>query len=527
MIIMIGKRIYIGLFILLWGVAALASSQQSQPEWRKNLDKGDRYGHALMFRHALSCYEKAYADPAIKDSVNIQLRLLKNLADCYDISGNGKLLVQTNIKLRDLAKAKGQDAYVAMSDFMKGKHKHYQGSKDAGYALCLESLDLLQKSPCPQKERELALFYAALTRMYTRDGRYSDAMHMSELQEQAARQIRSSEQDMLRALYRVYVLRTNLLTAEGRAEEADSCYAESQRLGVSDIIVQPDLIPYLRQHQMWQEMLATARKAKKMIREDGDTCGLLMHLILRDEAESLMGLERYQEAARSYKESELINDTLGKQYSQALITTVREAVMQEHILLRHNMFIIILIVGIVFLSVVGGILVYHDRVHHRRNQAMAHNIQKLMYYREQALKHQEKEEDADETEQKEEEMDPDRLRFEAMDRQIMKEELFRNPDFGRDELIRLMGVDKNNLAPIIQRFTGTNVIGYVNGKRMEYAVLLMKEHPEYTLSAISEACGIKSPTTFIRNFRSSYDLTPSEFRKSLEELPRPTMNRTE
>ena len=201
--------------------------------------------------------------------------------------------------------------------------------------------------------------------------------------------------------------------------------------------------------------------------------------------------------------------------------------MQEHILLRHNMFIVILIAGIVFLSVVGGILVYHDRVHHRRNQAMAHNIQKLIYYREQALKHQEKEEDADETEQKEEEMDPDRLRFEAMDRQIMKEELFRNPDFGRDELIRLMGVDKNNLAPIIQRFTGTNVIGYVNGKRMEYAVLLMKEHPEYTLSAISEACGIKSPTTFIRNFRSSYDLTPSEFRKSLEELPRPTMNRTE
>jgi AraC-like DNA-binding protein len=84
-----------------------------------------------------------------------------------------------------------------------------------------------------------------------------------------------------------------------------------------------------------------------------------------------------------------------------------------------------------------------------------------------------------------------------------------------------MGVDKNALAPIIQRFTGTNVTGYVNGKRMEYAVLLMKEHPEYTLSAISEACGIKSPATFIRNFRSTYDLTPSEYRKTLEELPPP------
>ncbi len=519
MIIMIGNRIYIGLLVLLLGMPALASHQPSQPEWKQNLVDGDRYADDRMFRHALSCYEKAYADPAIKDSTNIQLRLLKNLIDCYDIVGDGKQLVQANIKLRDLAISKDKDAYVAMSDFMKGKHMHYQGSKDAGYALCLKSLELLKKSPYEHKERELALFYGALARMYLRDGRYADAMRMSELQEQAARQISSSDQSKQRALYRVYAIRANLLTAEGRTDEADSCYAMSQRLGVSDIIVQPDLTPYLRQHQMWQEMLDVAQYAKKMIREDGDTCGLLMHMILRDEAEALMGLERYQEAAKSYRESELINDTLDKQYSQALITTVREAVMQEHLLSRHNMFIIILVVGVISLLVVGGILIYHDRVQHRRNQTMAQNIQKLMYYREQVLKQREKEEKTDETEQNEDETDPEKLRFDAVDRLIMKEELFRNPDFGRDELMRLLGVDKNNLATIIQRYTGTNVVGYVNGKRMEYAVSLMKEHPEYTLAAIAEACGIKTPATFIRNFRSSYDLTPSEYRKSLEELP--------
>lgn len=522
MTIMIGKRIYIGLFVLLLGMPALASSQQSQPGWKQNLSEGDHYSHARMFRHALSCYEKAYADPTIKDSVNIRLRLLNNLIECYDIVGDGKQLVQANIKLRDLAKAKGQDAYVAMSDFMKGKHMHYQGSKDKGHALCLKSLELLKKSHCPQKEKELALFYGALARMYTRDGLYADALQMSELEEEVARQIQSSEQDRQLALYRAYAIRTNLLTAEGRAAEADSCYAASQRLGVSDVIVQPDLIPYLRQHQMWQEILDVAQYAKKKMREDGDTCGLLMHMILRDEAEALMGLERYQEAAKSYKESELINDTLGKQYSQALISTVREAVMQEHELSRHNLFIVILISGVVFLLVVGGILIYHDHIQHRRNRTMAQNIQRLMYYREQVLKQREKEEKPGETEQKEEqETDPDKLRFEAVDRLIMKEELFRNPDFGRDDLMRLMGVDKNNLPSIIHRCTGTNVTGYVNGKRMEYAVQLMKEHPEYTLAAIAEACGMKSPTTFIRNFRDSYDLTPSEYRKSLEKLPPP------
>ena len=99
----------------------------------------------------------------------------------------------------------------------------------------------------------------------------------------------------------------------------------------------------------------------------------------------------------------------------------------------------------------------------------------------------------------------------------MKEQLFAQPDFGRDELMRLLGVDKNTLPSIIQRYAGTNVPGYINNKRMEYAVLLIKQHPEYTLGAISEACGIKSPATFIRNFKNAYGMTPSEFRKQLDE----------
>ena len=115
--------------------------------------------------------------------------------------------------------------------------------------------------------------------------------------------------------------------------------------------------------------------------------------------------------------------------------------------------------------------------------------------------------------------DEERTRFKEVDKRIMKEKLLAQPDFGRDELMRLLGVDKNTVPSIIQRFTGTNIPGYVNNKRMEYAVLLMKQHPEYTLGAISEACGIKSPATFIRNFKVVYGMTPSEFRKQIDESP--------
>jgi superfamily II DNA helicase RecQ len=105
--------------------------------------------------------------------------------------------------------------------------------------------------------------------------------------------------------------------------------------------------------------------------------------------------------------------------------------------------------------------------------------------------------------------------FHEMDKQIVKKALFRDPNFGRDDLMHLTGVDKNALAAIIQKYAGTNVPGYINSKRMEYAIVLIKIHPEYTLNAIAEACGIKASATFIRHFKKTYGMTPSEYRAQI------------
>ena len=520
---MTGKKLFIGFLVLLYCMIGVASSQ-SQPEWKRDMQEGDRYGNVRMFQHAISFYEKALANPAIKDSVYIQLRLLKNLTDCYDITGNGKMLVKTNYMLRDLAKDNHAEAFVAMADFTTGKHNHFHGNKSDGYNLCLDALKRLKESDYDQKERELGLFYAALTRMNLRDGQYEEAMRMSEAQEQAARQMQSSQDKAkLRALYRVYGIRAHLYMLEGRMAEADSCYVACQQLGVRDYIADRDMGPYLMKSQKYQELLDNTKFAKKALQQDGDTCGLLMLYVLRDEADAYFGLNRYQEAANAFAKSETVHDSINKQGSQILISTVREAVQQEHKLYRHNLILAIVIAFGVLVLVVAGLLFYHDRLQNHRNRAMAQNIRKLMYYRDLVLSHQQQKDSVEMEENKEQQSDDAEKRlFAAMDHRIMKEELFRNPDFGRDELMRLLGLDKNALATFINRHTGTNVSGYVNSKRMEYAVALMKDHPEYTLSAISEACGINSPTTFIRNFKSVYDLTPSEYRKSIEELPPPT-----
>jgi AraC-like DNA-binding protein len=144
---------------------------------------------------------------------------------------------------------------------------------------------------------------------------------------------------------------------------------------------------------------------------------------------------------------------------------------------------------------------------------MMATIDELMYYRDVVLQNGDRV--SVEMGENEAALHEEKRRFKEMDKRIIKEELFRSPDFGRDDLMRLMGVDKNAIAPIVQKYAHTNVSGYVKMKRMEYAVALLKKHPELTIAAIADMCGIKSTTTFVSHFKETYGMAPSDYRASI------------
>lgn len=102
-------------------------------------------------------------------------------------------------------------------------------------------------------------------------------------------------------------------------------------------------------------------------------------------------------------------------------------------------------------------------------------------------------------------------RFKLMDQKVTEQKLFLNADINRRNLMRIAGVDKNRFALMMRNCANTNFAGYINSKRMEYALQLLKEHPEYTMKNIAETCGFSSQSTFFRVFKSIYGVTPTEF----------------
>lgn len=112
----------------------------------------------------------------------------------------------------------------------------------------------------------------------------------------------------------------------------------------------------------------------------------------------------------------------------------------------------------------------------------------------------------------------DRALFDRVEYEIIGRKLYLQPDFSRDELLKIVRIPKNKFSSLFKQYAGTGFSGYINKLRLEYAAKLLKEHPDYTIDSIAISCGISSTTTFYRLFVGRFGMTPTEYRASDKRL---------
>ncbi len=113
----------------------------------------------------------------------------------------------------------------------------------------------------------------------------------------------------------------------------------------------------------------------------------------------------------------------------------------------------------------------------------------------------------------------ERRLYVEMDKQVTRDRLFLKPGLGREDLMRLIGVDKNRFGKMMSKYSdASNTSVYINMKRVEYGAKLLLEHPEYTIAAIASECGMSNTVTFNRTFKEVYNMTPSEYREKMNAL---------
>ncbi len=107
--------------------------------------------------------------------------------------------------------------------------------------------------------------------------------------------------------------------------------------------------------------------------------------------------------------------------------------------------------------------------------------------------------------------------FAELDRLIDEEKLYLDPDISRDQLLKQIHISKNVFAGLIQTYNGTNFNTYMNNKRLDHSLSLLKDFQGYTIEAVAVDSGFNSVRSFYRIFRDKYGMTPSEYRNTLEQ----------
>lgn len=105
--------------------------------------------------------------------------------------------------------------------------------------------------------------------------------------------------------------------------------------------------------------------------------------------------------------------------------------------------------------------------------------------------------------------------FEHIHQTIVEQQMFLDPDFSREKFIRIGLINKNKVARLLRQYAGSNLNGYINRLRLEYACQLMREHPDAPIKAIALNSGFKQIRTFYRVFFDKYGVTPTEYKAEL------------
>lgn len=511
--------------------------RQTEPAWRIDFAEGDLNYNMRRYMKALSYFERVKAEPSLRDSSRVQMLLYKRLMDCYDALNLNDQLIRTIYALRKMAKARGDKAFESMSVFMSGKQHHYHGHIDRGYASCLEGLEMMRETEYVNKHIELRNYYGELLKMYMRDGRYEDAIHMSQHQEAEA--IYPSPAIMLKArergLRQVYALRASMYAHAGNMTEANKAYAAWKKISYSDPIDDMDIFDYLQLSHHNDEALDIIEGYREFLREQGDTISYRMLSALNHEALLHVDMGNYEQAVAYGRQVDKVAHKLHIIKSAEQMQTTYNLLLEQQVSESKTKWLMLSGIAIAIVAMVVLIILYYARNERRHVRDMRKLAHVLEAYRRAVINGEPStspevvaaiEElrsiqipESQPSEGEEEPDDEDHRLFVEMDTRVTRDRLFLKPGLGREDLMRLIGVDKNRFGKMMSKYSdASNTSVYINQKRVEYGAKLLLEHPEYTISTVATECGMSNTVTFNRTFKEMYNMTPSDYREKMTSI---------
>ncbi len=497
-----------------------------------------------MYRNKSALYyaRRAYVSDSLShDNPSYLLRMTVSMAELFSLLSEYKESMRYAVQGVELARELKDIQSECKLLFCMGENKRRLSFKEEGYLFFDQAIDLLDNSKNEDYETMLSYFYGVKMGYLIADKRSNEALEIGLQREKLLD--RMSEQSKIRAdlldlqfayVYSKLAYLFHLMGDQKRAAVYYKKYQSTNAASTPD--GKFDATPYLLLLGKYQAVLDNCRDFKEVMRQQ-DTLNSQYLSILNLEIQANVKLENYKTVINLQRDITAIKDSIYQREKQNAALELdalyelneKEArISQQAFQLKIRTITLICILSGALLALFFLWRLWHQNcVIRNKNKALVKRINEQFSMQEEMDRSQlgvekdlsfpEKVED-ESGDNEEQDKQMNKMIFEKLDYIIKRDKMYLSPDLSREELTRIVRMNNTRFAKMIKENTDTNLNGYINNLRLNYAIHLMKEQPDYTLRAIAESSGINSMPTFHQLFKGRTGMTPSEFKNAQKDM---------
>ena len=456
------------------------------------------------------------------------------------------------IKLAQKEKDKGAESKLL---FCIGENKWQLSFKEEAYDYFDKAIKLLQGTSTRLEMAMLSYFYGMKMDYLINDSRSAEALEIGLKREKLLKDIAKLPQHPvgyldLQYTY-LYAKMSYICYLEGKYKQAEKYYQQYLSTENSDT---PDgktyAIPYLLASKQYQKVVKRCQDFKKLMQKQ-DTVNLQYISILQKEIKAYIGLKDFERVAALRESVISIIDSINckdKQNAALELDAIYKATEQEEYIAEQNFQLRIRNISLAFLGCITCLTLFmlwriwrHTAIIKYKNKMLAKFINEKLAGKEENRQSfiEEDPEDLiavplelrseaefsekdgfssdDMSEGRDEEGENKKI-FKDLNRIVVQDQLYLSPELSREDLAQIVHLNNARFARMIKENTGTNFNGYINELRINYAIKLLKQHPNYTIRAIADESGFNSAPVLYSLFKKKTGMTPYEFKKAQESL---------
>ena len=467
---------------------------------------------------AIDNVRRAYETPYVQQNDTVRAQVLQWMTRLMLPVGNHEECISHAIEGIGLARKLGNPIMeadftmlIGMSYYDMGDKQHAWERMNAG----MEQVRALENRQLKDAERtKLATMALTVATAHVNDQAMEEGIASCRTTLSVLDTIHSGSADMLRG--QAYAM---MAGAFAKRSESEGSFRDS----ADHYAVLYWQTPYAKQNKgqrlktyfkftgRYAEGLQVTEDYLERCRQQADTINRQYVSLLHEAEDYNVALGRYQDAYKFSRRASVLTDSLNaRDMQQKGLEFAEKFESQEkdrEIALQQRRVTILCIIVLSVLMVLAVLIFFMRRI-----QGKNRDLQNVISSLEQKQKIVEGIKPSVSA-QSQDAGDTDLQSFLEMERIIDEQKVYLNPMASIDMVMEQAGYSRRTSTKLIQQFASTNTrLDYLNQKRVEFAAHLLLADQSLSTKDVGSRSGFYEDSTFRRNFKKYYGVTPSAYR---------------